>query len=45
MKYRTDTIDLNIYIHNNNGAFAWNWLGIGFHATAKDVQGISIDFC
>lgn len=32
------SIDLNMYLHNNDGVFEWNWPGIGFHATAKDIR-------
>lgn len=36
--YRTNWIDLNVYLHNNNGTFEWNWLQMGFHASAKDIS-------
>lgn len=37
-KTRACTVDLDFYLHNDNGRFAWNWPGVGFHATATDVR-------
>lgn len=37
--FRTNqTINLDMYLHNDNGRFAWNWPSVGFHASAKNIK-------
>lgn len=37
--FKTDTLDLNMFLYNDNGRFRWNWLGVDdFPSTARNIS-------